>query len=208
MRVREGRDQALQKAIRKYGADAFKVQTLVIADNWEYLCDLERKAIDAFGTRSPGGYNLTVGGEGVLGRIHTPEAAANMSAGQKKRVRTEEEKARAVVGLQAYWNSPAGLAKKAAAKARQDAKKAERKRTWADRHSKAVREALARPEVRAKVMACAAKRAADPEWRKNLSASLQGNGLGSKRTDETRAKMAEARRQWWARKHASKLHED
>lgn len=211
MRVQEGRDQALQKAIRKYGAESFKVQTLVIADKWDYLCDLERKAIAAFNTKAPNGYNLTDGGEGIVGRVHTEQASANMSAGQKRRARTDEEKKRlADLGKQ-YWNSPVGIARKEEAKAKNEAARKARLETLPERRSQAVKAAMQRSDVKAKVLACAAKRAADPEWRKKVSASKMGQGLGSKRSAETKAKQAEARRQWWARKHAqkaTKLHED
>lgn len=57
---------ALGAAIRKYGAESASVQTLVIADDWKYLCDLEKKAIVAFNTKSPYGYNMTEGGDGVV----------------------------------------------------------------------------------------------------------------------------------------------
>lgn len=61
----------VSNAIRKYGEDSVKVNTLVIADDWDYLCDLEIKAIKVYGTFSPLGYNLTKGGDGFLGGSHT-----------------------------------------------------------------------------------------------------------------------------------------
>jgi group I intron endonuclease len=210
-RTREGRSQALNDAIKKYGADAFTVETLVIADKWDYLCDLERKAIAAFNTKAPNGYNLTDGGEGIVGRVHTETASKNMSAGQRKRQRTEAERQRIADASRVYWQSPAGMARKAEAAAKKEAARIERHATLKQRRSEATKKAMATPEVRAKVLACAAARAADPEWRKKISASKKGQGAGSRRSEETRAKMAEARRQWWARKNAQKtpaLHED
>ena len=41
-------DGALQNAIRKYGAKNFEVKTLVMANDYDYLKDLEVKAIIAF----------------------------------------------------------------------------------------------------------------------------------------------------------------
>jgi group I intron endonuclease len=208
-RTREGRSQALQKAIVKYGADAFTVETLVIADKWDYLCDLERKAIAAFNTKAPHGYNLTDGGEGIVGRVHTETASKNMSAGQLKRQRKPEEIERLRALAAQYWDSDAGRAKKEAAKAAAQAKKPPL--LSKEEKSRRIREALKRPDIAAKVSQCAAKRAADPEWRKKISASKQGQGAGKIVPEETRAKMAEARRQWWARKNAQKtpaLHED
>jgi hypothetical protein len=44
---------------------------LVIANDYEYLKHLECRAIRAFGTKVPNGYNMTDGGDGVLGVIVT-----------------------------------------------------------------------------------------------------------------------------------------
>jgi hypothetical protein len=65
--AKAGRDCALHRAMRKYGEGAFKCRVLVRSDNWDYLCLLEQRAIVAFGTRYPTGYNLTDGGEGNVG---------------------------------------------------------------------------------------------------------------------------------------------
>lgn len=196
MRVREGRSHALQAAIRKHGQDKFQVKTLVIADDWDYLCDLEKKAIVAYGTMVPNGYNLTSGGEGVVGRVHTEDAALRMSAGQTKRKREEWEIRRLKDIAVAYWASPEGQRRKQEARDRQEAYRAGGKQ----RQAAAIREALARPEVREKVLRCAAKRSATPGWREKISASKQGQGLGSKRSDETKAKQSEARRLWWEKR--------
>lgn len=201
MRTAEGRNQALQRAIRKYGADAFRRCVLVVADSWEYLCDLERKAIVAFETLSPDGYNLTAGGEGVVGRIHTPEAAARMSEGQRRRIRTPEELQRAADGVRRYWLSEAGMARKASAKAAKDAYKAGAK----ERHSLATRQAMARPEVKAKVQRCARERAANPEWRATMSNAKRGQLAGTTLPESTKLKMAETRRQWWAKRKQEEI---
>jgi group I intron endonuclease len=82
--ARKGRKGALQRAIRKYGQLSFTTQTLVIANDWGYLCDLEQKAIAAFRTRAPAGYNLTNGGEGTLGGDRPPELRKHISEAHKK----------------------------------------------------------------------------------------------------------------------------
>ena len=211
MRVNEGRSQALQLAIKKYGADTFKLETLVIADDWEYLSDLERKAIQAYGTMAPGGYNLTIGGEGVIGRIHTEVSAANMSAGQKRRHSNPKELERL---REAGKKGSSVRAAKCAELRINGLPKWERElrekrlRIGSAEHRQMIsvqtKAAMARPEVAAKVKACAQARAASPEWRAKVSASKKGQGAGRVLPEETKAKMAEARRQWWARKHATK----
>lgn len=81
--AKTGRAGAVYNAIRKYGPAGFIAETLVVAADWEYLCDLEKKAIAAFGTLAPCGYNLTAGGEGFLGQTFTPEQRAKMSVARK-----------------------------------------------------------------------------------------------------------------------------
>lgn len=81
--AKTGRTGAVYNAIRKYGPAGFVAETLVVAADWEYLCDLEKKAIAIFGTLAPCGYNLTAGGEGFLGQIFTPEQRAKMSDARK-----------------------------------------------------------------------------------------------------------------------------
>lgn len=75
-------DRAVNRALRKYGKESTKLETLVVAD-WDYLVELERKAIAAFGTFGRGGYNMTAGGEGALGYKHTPESLTKMGATHK-----------------------------------------------------------------------------------------------------------------------------
>lgn len=50
------------------------MEVLAVANDWDYLCDLERKAIQAFRTQKPHGYNLTDGGEGTPGYCMPPES--------------------------------------------------------------------------------------------------------------------------------------
>ena len=68
--AKSGSMTALHKSIRKYGADAF-IKEILVVSNYEYIRDLEIKAIEAFKTMSPNGYNLTIGGDGTNGYFHT-----------------------------------------------------------------------------------------------------------------------------------------
>jgi group I intron endonuclease len=74
----------LQNALRKYGPKSFIVKELVIANNYEYLKDLEVKAIKSFNTKAPHGYNMTDGGDGVFGVVITEEGRSRRRAAQKK----------------------------------------------------------------------------------------------------------------------------
>lgn len=85
-------------ALRKYGSDAFEWRVLMREDDPDELNDAERVCIRAYRTKAPNGYNLTDGGDGVIGlplevrkgigekmskfwkgRKKTPEHLANIS---------------------------------------------------------------------------------------------------------------------------------
>lgn len=88
----EGRGcPALNRAIQKYGPQSFQVKALVIAE-WDYLAELEPKAIAAYGTKAPNGYNLSDGGDGVPGVVLTEKTKHRMSEAAKKRRHSAETK--------------------------------------------------------------------------------------------------------------------
>jgi group I intron endonuclease len=74
--ARNGRAGMLYRAIRKYGENSFSAEVLLIADDWDFICEMERRAIVAFKARFPGGYNLTDGGESGYSYTHTPAERA------------------------------------------------------------------------------------------------------------------------------------
>ena len=78
----------LHKAIRKYGASSFSIETLVECDDPIRLCELEKKHIQEHGSFVPSGYNLTLGGEGMAGFVPSEETRAKM----RSWVRTSEMK--------------------------------------------------------------------------------------------------------------------
>jgi group I intron endonuclease len=68
-----GSAPALHAAIKKYGKDGFIFSHICDAFDFEAACDLERMLIQQHNTKSPYGYNLTDGGDGVVGRALTQE---------------------------------------------------------------------------------------------------------------------------------------
>ena len=82
----------LYRALRATDQSAVKVQTL-LHGNWDYLQYMERKAIAAFGTKVPHGYNVTEGGEGALGRPASDRQKAAVSAALKGKTRSPEHSA-------------------------------------------------------------------------------------------------------------------
>lgn len=89
--ARCGSSCALHKAIRKYGFDKFKKEILVTS-TFSYVKEMEVKAIAAYSTMAPVGYNMTAGGDGMIGYILTDDDRLNMSLAQKGRKHSEESK--------------------------------------------------------------------------------------------------------------------
>jgi group I intron endonuclease len=78
-RTIEGTHCAFQLAIKKYGSgdEVWEHQVLETFATLNEAFDAEKKHILAEGTLSPGGYNMTFGGEGRFGPL-SPEALSNL----------------------------------------------------------------------------------------------------------------------------------
>lgn len=179
---------ALYGALRKYGPDTFVRGILRESDNWEELCQLEKDAILIHGTLAPHGYNLTHGGEGTVGP-RSEAARAAISIAQKKRFSRPEERAknaaRVKAGQALRWLGHVPVPRKSHSQ----------NLSW-EEHSRRTREAMAKPDVAAKVQACALKRSADPNWRAKISASKTGTTHVT--TEAGRKAISEARKREWA----------
>ena len=86
-----GGEQRFHQAIRDYGKENFEVKCLMIGPSLEWINEMERRAIKLYDTFN-NGYNDTKGGEGTvgiksrLGKKHTPETRAKLSASCMGRV--------------------------------------------------------------------------------------------------------------------------
>lgn len=76
-----GHRQYLYAAIRKYGESAFRSEELSSHETYKEACAAEREAIARFAPE----YNLTRGGEGIVGHRHNKETRRKMSAKAKAR---------------------------------------------------------------------------------------------------------------------------
>jgi hypothetical protein len=166
--------KALYRSIKKYGIDAFDKKELVRANDWDYLCDLERKSIAAFNTKGPDGYNMTDGGDGVVGM------SEDAIVRHLENTRTGTKKA---------WERIGHRQRHSEARATPEYKK---------RQSEATKNSRLwdRPEYREKVTAIRK----DPSIRSRISASVKE--LWS--DPEYRTKMVEARRKRKPRSEESK----
>ncbi len=66
----------LYNAMRKYGTDNFKIETIDSANNLEELNSKEIYWIKKLNTKSPNGYNILDGGSGTKGFHHSIETKA------------------------------------------------------------------------------------------------------------------------------------
>ncbi len=89
----EGSHCVLHRAIQKYGRDAFTV-TLLEECSEENVLDAKRRWIAKLNTMLPNGYNMTLGGDGTLGRKNSPEERARRSLAARKRFKNPLERAK------------------------------------------------------------------------------------------------------------------
>jgi group I intron endonuclease len=75
----------LHNAILKHTPEQFNIETLVIVETKEQMDLYEKVFIKALNTKVPNGYNLTDGGDGVLGYVFTEEQRRKVSEGQRGR---------------------------------------------------------------------------------------------------------------------------
>ncbi len=93
-KARSGSMCPLQCAIRKYGENAFTHEVIATTRSEAEAKAFEVEWIAGLGTLVPGGYNATVGGDGAMGRKHTPEEVERMRLSGIGRKHSEETRAK------------------------------------------------------------------------------------------------------------------
>ena len=96
---------ALHLAIKKYGFENFTKEILV-KSYLDYAKDLEVKAIIAYSTMVPAGYNMTAGGDGTVGYIFTEAQKQRMSLAQKGKTMPDDQKQKIRATLKATPRRP------------------------------------------------------------------------------------------------------
>lgn len=211
---------ALAHALKKHGACNVKVKTLIIADRWDYLCDLEKKAIASYKTKIPHGYNLTDGGEGTLGvewseesraklskarigSIATPECRAKMSASRKGKPVSDACRLASLAAVVGKKKSPSHLAKMvAAATGKRPSDETKKKMSAAKLGNKNLLGHKHSEETKAKIGISSKGKIASAETRAKLSVAKMGNKnwVGKKHTEQTKAKMAASAAAGWVKR--------
>jgi group I intron endonuclease len=99
----------IHKAIQKYGNPILTI--LGEFDNWELLCLAEQEAIEKFNSRVPNGYNITIGGEGAVGVVHTKETKEKWRLAKIGKKQSHEHAAKSATARAGQKNSPEHIEK-------------------------------------------------------------------------------------------------
>lgn len=152
----------LAKAFRAHGKDAFIMEMIACSLDNDAASEAERALIIQYGTKAPGGYNLTDGGEGKAGAIISAETRAKMSATHKGKKITPAQREH-FMKIRHLSGTPEALAKISAA----------------------LKGRKFTPEWRAKISASFSEWVADnPEWRAEKGRQTGDLMRGGKQTPE------------------------
>ena len=175
-------------AIRKYGEDCF-IWTIVEdgIDDFKCLQERERYWIKTSATRAPDGYNLTDGGDGVVGMVVSAETRRKMSLAGKGRKVSEETRRRQSLAVTGYRHT----------------EEAKRKMSIASKNRVHPKGHKASDETKRKLSlshignsnAKGYKHTAEARIKMSLSkAGKPGSRLGTKCSEETRRKISEVQK--------------
>jgi group I intron endonuclease len=89
---RKSQKKKINRAIRKYGKDSFKVEHIASSISLEDLQQAEIQLIAQYDTRGHKGYNSTYGGEGLWGYKHSEDTRAKLA--QYSRPQSAETRAK------------------------------------------------------------------------------------------------------------------
>ena len=78
----------LRNAIEKYGSENFSIEMICEPPTVELMHEMEKYFIDVYNSRTPNGYNMTGGGEGLFNP--TTEVRRKLSEANKKLLKTED----------------------------------------------------------------------------------------------------------------------
>lgn len=179
-REKPGGGPALYRAWRKHGAPALTVLAIVEDED---LLETEKRAVAVFGTLSPGGYNLTEGGDANPSK--RPEVRAKMSAAATGRKQSLEMIAKRAAANRGKKRSAEAIAKTAAAHRGKTVSDATRAKIGAANRGKTVSDA-----ARAKLSAALRGKKKSPEHAAKVAAAQRGR----KMSPEAIAKIAAAKR--------------
>ena len=173
------------RAIRKYGVDAFNIIVIDTAQTNEELLEKEKLWIKHYDCRSPKGYNLTDGGEGLLGLKHKDET--KIKIGNKHRGKVYSQETRKKISI-------ANTGKKASIETKIKMGNAHRGTKMPETTLKAIVKSNTgrklTEETRKKISIANTGKIKSPETRSFFSKLFKGRRL----TDEWKRKISESRK--------------
>ena len=194
-------NQLAYRAWRKHGEPMLKV--LAVVEN-VLLHEIEIKAIASYGTLTPNGYNMTLGGDGTPGLIHSLETRAKFSIISKARIYSAETRKKIGAKSKGRKLSPESSAKKSAtlralmAIPEERAKRGRKGKRLSPEHRAKISASHTgkkiSPGTKARLASYNVGRVFTAEHRANLSASAENRVC----TPETKAKMQCSARQHYA----------
>lgn len=201
----------LQNAWNKYGAEAFAFKTIALCAEGDLMQE-EQRAIDFYKSASKQGFNVLPNACVTRGHKHTDEARANMSRAQLGHVVSPEARANMSAARTGVKQSPETVQKRRLGQIG--------KMNWPIDDPRRLelaemnRTRVVTPEVREKMVAAklGKKRGPHSEEHKakiaesNKATYLSGarpSKVGTKRSEETKNKVSEGLRKYWAEKKAS-----
>ena len=213
------KNNAVQLAWRKHGEP--KLTVLAVA-NGSFLLELEQRAISAYNTHTPNGYNMTVGGDvnPMEGKTHSIEVRNAISAAGVGRVLSPEARAKISASKIGKKRSPETCAKMSNSMMGKKLSEETKKKIVAARvgykHSEETRAKISTALTGKKYGSRGKGRMCAAETRAKISSTLKGRKLspehienrtvaqtGSKRSATTKEKISIANKRTWFLKHGA-----
>ena len=171
--VKSGDTKLVYNALRKYDmVDTFELVEIDTADTLEELCEKEIGYIQEYNSyyMDGNGYNMTYGGEGCNGYIHTQEDKQRQSERQKKHFEENPEENEKMKKIsQDFWNKPDSIEKMSELRKKYYEDNPEAR----EKMSEAQKKRFENPEAREKCSKSQKERMENPEARQKIGDGLK-----------------------------------